>query len=116
MRWMGSMRKGSSMSATTEPLAYGPSRNPWNPDHSTGGSSGGPGAAVGERDTLIRVLQPGGRILGQAHSAVARRRTLQRGGGRRATARNLEEMAIMAMTTEGEGGAAILPGAPGGRR
>ena len=31
---------------TTEPLAYGPSRNPWNPEHSTGGSSGGSAAAV----------------------------------------------------------------------
>jgi len=33
-------------SITTEPLAYGPSRNPWNTDHSTGGSSGGSAAAV----------------------------------------------------------------------
>lgn len=32
--------------ATTEPLAYGPSRNPWNPDHGTGGSSGGAAGAV----------------------------------------------------------------------
>ena len=31
---------------TTEPQAYGPSRNPWNTNHSTGGSSGGAGAAV----------------------------------------------------------------------
>jgi amidase len=31
---------------TTEPVAYGPSRNPWNLDHSTGGSSGGSAAAV----------------------------------------------------------------------
>lgn len=32
--------------ATTESLALGPCRNPWNLDHSTGGSSGGSAAAV----------------------------------------------------------------------
>ena len=31
---------------TTEPVAYGPSRNPWNTNYSTGGSSGGSAAAV----------------------------------------------------------------------
>src|SRR3981081_338494 len=35
------------MMPTTESRLFGPTRNPWNPAHSSGGSSGGAGAAVG---------------------------------------------------------------------
>ena len=35
-----------ALSAVTEPLAYGPARNPWDTQRSPGGSSGGSGAAV----------------------------------------------------------------------
>jgi amidase len=38
-----------AMSATTEPLAYGPTHNPWSLEHSSGGSSGGSAAAVASR-------------------------------------------------------------------
>ncbi len=37
------------LTATTETLVTGASRNPWNTDHSTGGSSGGAGALVAAR-------------------------------------------------------------------
>jgi amidase len=45
---------------TTEPLAYGPCRNPWNPGHSTGGSSGGSAAAVAGRMVPMAHANDGG--------------------------------------------------------
>mgnify|MGYP000715163236 CR=1 FL=1 len=35
-----------ALKGTTEPEFWGPSRNPWNPQYTTGGSSGGSAAAV----------------------------------------------------------------------
>jgi len=45
---------------TTEPESYGPSRNPWNFNHSTGGSSGGSAAAVAARMVPMAHASDGG--------------------------------------------------------
>jgi amidase len=45
---------------TTEPLSYGPSRNPWNTNHSTGGSSGGSAAAVAAGIVAVGHANDGG--------------------------------------------------------
>ena len=45
---------------TTEPESHGPSRNPWNPEHSTGGSSGGSAAAVSSLMVPVAHASDGG--------------------------------------------------------
>ena len=45
---------------TTEPLAYGPARNPWNTEHSTGGSSGGSAATVASGCVAVAHANDGG--------------------------------------------------------
>ena len=42
---------------TTEPHAFGPTRNPWNTEHSSGGSSGGSAAAVASGMVADRARQ-----------------------------------------------------------
>src|SRR5882757_7022607 len=48
------------LTPTTEPRLHGPTRNPWNLSHSSGGSSGGAGAAVAARILPVAHASDGG--------------------------------------------------------
>lgn len=58
--------------STTEPVAYGPTLNPWDPTRSTGGSSGGSAAAVAtEMVALAQGTDGGGSLrMPSAHCGV----------------------------------------------
>ncbi len=49
-----------AFNVTTEPLAHGPTRNPWSLEHSVGGSSGGAAALVAARALPIAHATDGG--------------------------------------------------------
>jgi amidase len=66
---------------TTEPVAYGPSKNPWDTSRSTGGSSGGSAAAVASGMVAVAHANDGGgsiRIPAAANGLVGLKPTRQR--------------------------------------
>ncbi len=109
---------------TTESIALGPCRNPWNLDHSTGGSSGGAAAAVAAGIVPVAQASDGGgsiRIPASCCGLVGLKPTRGRMVGeegqtkmneiavRHAVSRSVRDNALLLAVTEGRGSDALPP-------
>jgi amidase len=109
---------------TTEPLAFGPTRNPWNSGHSSGGSSGGAAAAVAAGVVPIAHANDGGGSIrfpaancGLVGLKPSRGRQVDGGGApgpldiavQGCVSVSVRDTARMLAATERKGASAILP-------
>jgi len=107
---------------TTEPLAYGATRNPWNLEYSAGGSSGGSGAAVAAGMVPLALSSDGGGSIripscncGVFGLKVSRGRNVGAESGplafsvRGAISRSVRDSAAHLLATQQTGSGATLP-------